>query len=197
MSNSTIGVVRFAYPKVFKPFPNRLKNDELEYEVTILIPKEATEQCPDPKKVGGALTSVIKGAWAEKFGEKKGWTSPLKDGDSEINADGEPRFPGFWFCRAYCKGEYPPLVVDGTRNAVTDGWGDGDWGNVLINAWAYDKGANKGVSLGLRGVQFLYKDESFGSGGGASASDFPVVENADSPKAGASDYDPFAEGDEF
>lgn len=192
MSNSTIGTVRFAYPKVFKPFANRLKNDELEYEVTILIPKEATEQCPDPKKVGAALTAVIKSAWAEKFGEKKGWRNPLMDGDTELNGDDEPKFPGYWFARASCKGEYPPVVVDGTRTPVTSGWGGGDWGNVLVNAWAYDKGANKGVSLGLRGVQFLYKGESFGDGGSASANDFPVVDNADTsrPKDDAP-FDPF------
>lgn len=159
----TIGPVRFSYMSVFKPRKNDLKDGRLEYSLVCLIPKAANQFCPDPKSVGSRTAALIKAVAAEKWGaDAKGWTTCLKDGDAEKNDEGEPKHPGYWFFRATANVEYPPVLVDAGRNTVLDGWQSGDWGNVQVRFWPYDQKGNKGVSCGLRAIQFVRHDEALG-----------------------------------
>lgn len=200
-----VGPVRLSYLSVFKPRANDMKNGELEYSVTLLIPKEPTEFCEEPKKIGKAIKELIDNAAAER-NLAKGWKSPLKDGDTDLNGEGEPRAPGYWFIRTACKAEYPPILIDGRRQPVTSGWESGDWGMVKLAMWTYDQAGNKGVSAGLRAVQFLYKDEPLGQSNDPAvvAQEFDEVADADRPTAAAavaapvgdgSEYDPFSDSD--
>jgi hypothetical protein len=191
-TTSVIGPVRFAFLNIFKP------REQLDgshgYDAVLLIPKEPGEFCDDPKAVGRKLTEMIKNAAGERQGK---YDSPLRDGDVEVSGEGVPKFPGYWFVRAKAREEYPPIVIDGQRSPVTarDGWTSGDWGNAKLSCYWYDKSGKRGVGVGLRGIQFLYKDDSFGVAD--SPEDFPVVEDADINAAAndrgyEEDYDPFS-----
>lgn len=173
-----IGPVRFAYLFVHEARVNNLEpNEPPKFETTLLIPKQANEFCPDPAAVLKNARGLVKDALDDFFGDKKPTDArhPVKDGD-EPTSGGEGKFPGYWFIKT--SAQYPPLLCDGYRNPVTDkdAWVSGDWGNVKIACFGYDSKGNKGVSVGLRGIQFTRKDEPFGSGG-TSANEFDIVES--------------------
>lgn len=198
MSEKTIlvGPVRLSYLSVFKPRRNDL-NGEMEYSVRLLIPKTPNDKCSNPKAVAEACVEAIKTAKAEKIPDAKVWDGPLRDGDKEVDSNGDPKEPGCWFLNAKAKEDYPPDLVDAARNKVTAemGWQSGDWGKVVVSFYGYDQ-KKKGVGCGLRGIQFLYKDESLGGGG--SVVHMFQEEQGDDPTggglasaAGADEYDPF------
>jgi len=186
-----IGPVRLSYLSVFKPRKSAKDDGSEEYSVMLLLPKEASEFSPDPRaEINGAATAV-KAALSAKFGDAapKVFKNCMKDGDKEVNEDtGAAKYPGFWYIRASCKPEYPPILVDGQGRRVPTNapWTSGDWGIVQVNFFGYDN-KSKGVSAGLRGIQFLYKDEPLGGDAAASpdaiASSFDVVDNAHAPVA--------------
>jgi len=195
MSEKTIlvGPCRFSYLTVFKPRKNDL-NDEMEYSVRLLIPKQPNDKCADPKAVAKMIADSIKVAKDEKIPDAKVWDNPFRDGDTELDSNGEPKEPGYWYINAKAKAEYPPDAVDAKRNKVTAemGWQSGDWGKAVVTFYGYDN-KKKGVGCGLRGIQFLYKDEALGGGG--SVTHMFQEEQGDDPTAMAGDpYDPF--GDE-
>lgn len=194
-SKHKIGPVRFSFVRVFQPERSRLNEGKLEYSVTCLIPKVPTAQCPDPESVRKALVEHCKEAAHAKWGAKlpAGMRSPLRDGDTELDDDGKPRQPGCWYFRCASGEKFPPVVVDGDRKPVTDrdGWESGDWGNVLVTIFPWEKAGNKGLAIGLEGVQFTHGDEHF-SGGRATAEDFEVVGvQGRVAKAIAEEFDPF------
>lgn len=162
-----LGPVRLSYLTVFKPRLNEM-NSQMEYSVVLMIPKLADEAgyLKNPPEHIKALADEIKSVLAEKFGTKipGNWKNPLRDGDKETNNDGEAKMPGHFFMTAKCKSEYAPLLIDGPKNKVTDGWNSGDYGIVKFKLFAFDQPANKGVAVGLRAIQFLHKGESLGGG---------------------------------
>lgn len=189
-----VGPVRFSYLTVFKPRQNPNKEGVvMEYSVTMMIPKEPNEFCPDPKSVGKAVSTLINEALTAFFPTvPPKWTNPLQDGDTETDAEGRPKHPGYWFVRAWAGEEYPPLLIDGGRNKVTEGWQSGDWGMVKVSFYGYDKKGNKGVSGGLRAVQFLRHDTPLGSAG-VSPDEFAEVAGDSGLSQTSGDMDPFAE----
>ena len=199
--NQIYGPFRLAYLNVFTPRGSKVNPEKpKEYSVMLMIPKEPTAQCPDPAAELAALRASVMECVREKFGDKaKGVKNPIKDGDLETNIDGSPKYPGYWFLNTSCREGYPPILIDGDQCKVTtEGlWVSGDWGKVKVKFWAYDTAANKGVSAGLRAIQFLYKDTPLGSSYDheSAANEFGRVENADKPTytANSDDYDPFAD----
>lgn len=188
----TVGPVRLSYLSVFKPRANGLKNGELEFSVTLLVPKADNEFCPDFKSVGQKINELIKAALEEKFGANvPKWDNPFRDGDKETDNEGNPRNPGYWFLNCSAKAEYPPLLIDAFKAPVTGGWQSGDWGKVNVQCYGYEHQGKRGVGVGLRGVQFLKHDEPLGGGGGASTDDFDT--EAGDPGHEAEVADPFAE----
>lgn len=191
-STGIIGPVRFSYLTVFKPRQNPNKDGiVMEYSVTMLIPKEPNSFCPEPKAIGKQVSEMVKAALLEFFKEAPPkWTNPLQDGDTELDSAGKPKHPGYWFFRAWAKDEYPPLLIDCNQDKVTSGWQSGDWGKAKVSFYGYDRSGNKGVSCGLRGIQFLKHDEPFGSGG-TSPDEFEKVAGDGPLNATAEEYDPF------
>lgn len=199
MSEKTVlvGPCRLSYLTVFKPRKNDL-NDQMEYSVRLLIPKKPTDKCPNPNGIAKLCADAIKAAKDEKIADAKVWDNPFRDGDKELNADGEPKEPGYWFLNAKAKEDYPPDLLNAKREPVTAdmGWQSGDWGKAVVSFYGYDQ-KKKGVGCGLRGIQFLYKDEALG-GGGSVAHMFQEEQGDDptSATASASDdgsFDPFAD----
>lgn len=188
-----IGPVRLSYLSAFKPRANHMKGAD-EYSAVLLIPKEPNAFCPDPKAVGKAANALIKEALEAKLGANVAkWDSPLKDGDTETDNEGNPRNPGHWYIGVSAKADYPPLLIDCDRNPVTSGWQSGDWGKVQIQFYGYEFQGRKGVGAGLRGIQFLKHDEPLGGGGGASPDDFDAEQGDRSATAGEGAADPFAD----
>lgn len=202
MSEKTIlvGPCRLSYLSVFKPRKNDL-NNEMEFSVRLLVPKKPTDKCPNPNIIAKTCADAIKIAKEEKIPDAKVWDNPFRDGDKELNSDGEPKEPGYWFLNAKAKEEYPPELLNAKREPVTAdmGWQSGDWGKVVVSFYGYDQ-KKKGVGCGLRGIQFLYKDEALG-GGGSVAHMFQNEEGDDPTAApaqvaaGPDEYDPFRDGD--
>lgn len=199
----TLGIVgpcRFSYMHVFRPRKNELSNEE-EYSVVLLIPKEPNEKCPDPKENIDGVAKMIKQAAAFKFGEaEKKYDRPMKDGDAEGPNGEDPKHPGYWYLRAKAGVDYPPVLIGGDREKVVGGWESGDWGKAKVNFYAYDFKGRKGVSCGLRAIQFLYHDERFGAVTDpvSVANEFDTVANADKAQVAPEqdpNFDPFAETD--
>jgi hypothetical protein len=200
--NLVVGPVRLSYLHVFKPRPHFSKEGVEEYSATLLIPKEPTKQCPNPREVGKQISDLVKNLVLGEWGDLKPaqYKNPLKDGDTECSATtGEPKHPGYWFIRVASRAGddwMGPVLIDGDRKHVKGpgAWEAGDWGRVKIRLYAYDNGS-KGIGAGLEAVQFLYKDEPFGKAQNpdAIAAEFDVDPNADKPTASAyvEEEDPF------
>ena len=193
-----IGPVRLSYLNVFKPRANAMRDGEMEYSVVALIPKLPNEICKDPKAVGRRATELINEALIAKFGTTPPkWDTCLKDGDAETDSEGKPKHQGYWFIPSRCGADYPPMLIDGKREVVTSGWQSGDWAYVKINFFGYEFQNKKGVSPGLRAIQFYKHDEPFGAPA-ADPSEFPELDSDPPLSQGApdgalpDDYDPFA-----
>lgn len=193
-----IGPVRLGYLNVYEPRKNDL-NDKYEYSVRLMIPKQPTEKCPDPKGIAKTCADAIKAAAAAKLGDKiTNYDNPLRDGDTETNSEGQPKEPGYWYINCRANEDFPPELINAKRELVTKemGWKSGDWGKVAISFYGYDQ-KKKGVGCGLRCIQFLYTDEPLGGGG--SVSHMFQEEQGDDPTSGggsrgssaADEYDPF------
>ena len=196
-----IGPVRGSYLNIFKPRRNNL-NDNVEYSAVWLFPKKKCEFNDDPNGTVKRFKESVDEVVAEHFGKQThGLRNPLRDGDTELNSNGEPRAPGYWFINSTAKEDFPPKVVDGDKvDADPKAWKSGDWAIVVLALYPYDKKGNKGVSCGLRAVQFLYSDEALGSGADPLAG-LDVVPGAHKPQPVATvaahddegAFDPFAD----
>lgn len=188
------GTVRFAYCNVFKARLNEAKGKE-EYSVTLLIPKVANDWMTDPVAEIKDLRAIVKAVAESKFpgvtakadGEPK-WKSCIKDGDKETNSNGDPRHPGYFYIQATGSTEYPPKIVGPAKEALTQssGWDSGDWGKVVISFYAWEFAGKKGVSAGLRALQFLHQDTHF-------KADPTDAFDKESSATTTDDYDPLAD----
>ncbi len=196
MANYTTGVVQLKWLNLFN---TKLSlSGEPKYSATILFPKAPTEHCPDAVEQVARIKAELLAVAEAKFGKgARGLAFPLKDGDTVKEFDPEPKYPGFFYLVANAGEHYPPVVVDGGQNPVgpRSVWGSGDWGKAILSPFSYDVKANKGVSCGLRGIQFLYK----GEGVNDYAISFEPVPDAhigtltEVPRNPDDEYDPFAE----
>lgn len=200
------GVVRLAYPNLYKPRPNNMDASKPdEYGVVVLFPKENCDFQPNAASEIQDMQMFMKSIAVAKWGANPGKVAyALKDGDVETNNDGEPRHPGYWFLRCNAACEYPsgdafkPTILDGQKKVLTEGGKSGDWGCVSMSVFAYENAGKKGVSVRLSGVQFLYDGERIGSVVDTTSA-FDTVENAHAIKTDnavvAEDgaYDPFTD----
>jgi hypothetical protein len=205
-NQALLGPVRFDWVNLFEPKLNTIKTPPaMEYSCVVLLPKEDNEFKVNASEESTQFKAMILEIAHDKFGKTlpKGMKMLLKDGDKEGD-NGEPgAYPGYWHMRVTAKEEYAPKIIDGARNPISEGWGSGDWGFIKLALFAYDMPVNKGVSAGIRAVQFTKHDEPFGSAGGTSVDDFPVVP-VEKPRSISSEnlgevdpnYDPHAEVDD-
>lgn len=165
------GVVRLAYPNLYKPRENKLDTSKpSEFGVVILFPKENTEFQPNAASEIQDMKLFMASVAKAKFGEKMGKVDySLKDGDVEVTSENEPRHPGYMYmrCNAPCMfpsgDEFKPTVFDGKKQIMTSGGKSGDWGKVLMDVFAYETTAKKGVTSRLKEVQFLFEGDSIGN----------------------------------
>lgn len=158
--------VRLSYLSVFRPRKNALRNGEEEYSCTLLIPKTPNAFCPDPEATLKGIREAAQKTLILKFkATPKKYVDCLLDGDVETDSEGELKHPGYWFIATRAGVGYPPVLLDAKRTPVLDAkaWVSGDWGNVKLSFFGYEFEGKKGVSAGLRAIQFTKKDEPFGS----------------------------------
>lgn len=200
----TLGPVRFSYMNLFSP--RKQDSGEYQYSVVCLIPKEPHKYCPDPQaEVDGVKSCIREAAKSDKLRNSKNWAQPLKDGDTEKDANGNPRYPGYWYisAKAFTRDregneKLGPVIKNGQGIPISahSGFVSGDWGRIVLYFSAYDASGNKGVTAYINAVQCLYKDEPFAKPGDefdeVPDAYVPIEDEKQPVAAGeAQEYDPF------
>ncbi|MDR1465419.1 MAG: DUF2815 family protein [Oscillospiraceae bacterium] len=162
------GKVRFSFLHCWEPY-TAIDNADPRYSVVLLIPKSDKTTIQRLQ----AAAKAAREAWSEKNGKAVAPESEavipglgtLHDGDGQRpnGDDFGPECKGCWVLSASSKAA--PKVVDEFKNEILDRGGikSGDYGKVILNAFAYRKGGNSGVSFGLNAIQLLEEGEALGS----------------------------------
>lgn len=177
MTNKVITPVgRASFPNLMKPKLNEMSGKS-EYSVDILFDKKT-----DLTKLKELLEKTIKKKWGTKV--PKVLNNPIKDGDGTKN-NGEPYNPeyhGHYFITV--KNIRKPGVVDSQNQDILteDEIYGGCFIRASVNAFAYDRSGNRGVSLSLNNVQKVKDGEAFGAARQSAADEFDVIDDeADNP----------------
>ena len=159
-----IGEVRFSYANVFTP-TSIDENTEKKYNIAILIPKSDTQTVTIIRQaIANAVEEGKTKKWGGKLPAKKDNLDPLRDGDEEFLAGtkGE-EYKGCYFLNA--KSGRKPVIMDTKHNVLTsdDEFYSGCYGAATINFFSYDKGASKGIGVGLNSLLKIRDGERIGS----------------------------------
>lgn len=168
-----VGPARLAFPNVVTPDKNG------KYTTTILLSKSDPDAMKALETARRLLLTQAKMSWGEN---KEKWPAalrkvsfkdyvsatgkdgfPLRDGD-DVSWDG---FAGNYFLRA--SSQYQPGMVDGSLAPLLNPEKEMKAGMICrfqVNAFAYDKEGNSGLSWGLLNIQ-LVRDDGTRFGGGA------------------------------
>lgn len=176
MSKVITPVGRASFPNLIKSRLNEMSGKS-EYSVDILFDKKT-----DLSKLKDLVDSTIKERWGTKI--PKVLIQPIKDGDG-TKRNGEPygeEYHGHYFVTV--KNTRKPGVVDSQNEDILteeEIYG-GCYIRASINAFAYDRSGNCGVSFSLNNVQKVKDGEAFGAARVAAADEFDVIdEEADNP----------------
>lgn len=178
------GKVRGSYVNLMKPRTNE-KNGKNEYSIQVLVPKSDEQTIASLK---AAAKEAIAANWPTP---PKGLRNPLRDGDTETKQDGsplDPEYTGHYFFNAKCLADkHKPTVIDTNGNELfeVDSVKSGDYFRVSVNAYAYDKAGNRGVSFGLNNVQLVAKGEQLGSTRQSAQDEFGVSAPAKPAEVGS------------
>ena len=140
-------------------------NGDEKYELTLLFPKSGDDEADLSVMKKAAHAAAVDKWGADKI--PKGLVSPFRDGN-DVEWDG---FPGNTFVRV--SSLYRPKIInrEGAEMMTDEDFYSGCWAYATINAYAYDKKGNKGVSFGLQNILFIRDDEPF-SGKSSAEEDF-------------------------
>lgn len=152
-------LVRFSYPYVFEPRPEK-NGKEGRYGICVIIPKKA-------KATIKAIREAVKTASEEEAHKFKAGKipnplkQPLRDGDAERPDD--PAFADSFFLNATSKSA--PGVVDKKLNPIMDKdeFYPGCWGFIDLNFYAYNN-ESQGIGAGVNNVMKVKDDERLGGG---------------------------------
>lgn len=151
------GEVRLSFPNLFKPRA-REEGKPPQYSALILVPKSDTATVAKIKKAQQAALADLQ----QMIGKKPvGWKNTFRDGDTERDTEEQPEYAGHYFMNVSANEGYPPGVVDEQVQRIIDQSKiyPGCYVRVAINAFAFNRPDSKGVSFGLRHVQFLRDGE--------------------------------------
>lgn len=164
---------RVSFPTVNEP--KSLNGGPLKYSLVMLFPKGT-----DLSKLETAVLAAIHGKWGT---DKTKWPelrSPFRKG-TEKQYDGYD--DDLVFISASSKNK--PGLVDNRKQRIIDPgeFYGGCWAHATVNAFAYDKMGNKGVSFGLQNIIKMKDGDHFG-GKVKAEDDFDGIEM---PQEGAGD----------
>lgn len=170
------GKVRLSYVHLFEPYSGSPDQPE-RYSVSLLIPKTDKKTLSD---IRAAQKVALENGKASVFGGKipPNWTNTLHDGDTEADLDRNPEYAGHYYMSVSAKTR--PGIVDRAVHPILDSTEvySGCYARVSINAFAYSKQGNKGVSFGLNHVQKL-ADGDFLGGRSNAEDDFTSLSEED------------------
>jgi hypothetical protein len=117
---------------------------------------------------------------AKKAGFKKGWKSPLRDGDEEYGEG-----TTFANLKFYGKRGKPVVLwADKTPVESDEEIIPGGYGRAIVSVFAYDKNGGKGVSIAFESLQCLGGGKRFVGGAAAAAAKMAEEEFDDSSDMG-------------
>jgi hypothetical protein len=194
MANVMTPKFRVSFPFVFKPRPNKFKNNEPQYSMTLLFPK-------------GADLTVLKNAAREAITEKWGadqkkWPPnlrlPFRKHEEKAVTDEATQqliFPqgmeaGGIFLNVASKQK--PGLVDHDRQDIIDEsqFYAGCYARATLSVYTYDQAGNRGVNFGLQNVQKLAEGEPL-SGRARAEDEFAPVKLEGGSQAGSGNDDLF------
>lgn len=172
-----INNARISYASVFEP--KSINGGDPKYSCQIIIPKYH----PQLKEIQEAIKEAAKEKYASIMKGGK-WPAklkhPLRDGEEREGEEGyEETYEGNIFFNA--NSNRRPLVIHKNKDVLYEADGvlySGCYCNFVVNFYPYDSNGNKGVAVGLSGVQFKADGEAL-AGGGASVDDFDEEEDYD------------------
>lgn len=137
------------FPVVLQPAVN-LDGGKEKYSMTVMIPKEYTEQLD---KIKAAIDTVITENQSIFGNKKSGIKTPLRDGDEK--AEDYKEFEGYMFFN--CSTTRRPRIIDMEKNDVIDlnTVYSGQVINVSVNFFAYNQAGSKGIAAGLNNIQIV------------------------------------------
>ena len=173
---------RLSFPKLAAPeaytAPDGTQSKPKYSCVALWLPDEFDKS---DEAAWSALRKEIDRVCRDKFGKgidkmPRAFKTPLRDGTEERPDFDE--FAGGTFATLSANPSHPPLLVgpDAREIAKEDVPREFVYGSICrahVNAYAYDWKVNRGVSLGLNGIQLLERASS------ASTASFDPVEGAD------------------
>ena len=161
-TNVVTGKIRLGYVHVLEA--HAFEGQDPKYSVQLMIPKEDTETIECIKK---AAKNVFDAAKSDKLKGVKKLKNPLRDGDEELNDDGEPRLPGHYFMNVSNKRQ--PILLKKSNGLLTETSDPNDlysgvFAFVSLGFYAYNTAGNKGVTAGLNKILTTGKGEHLGGG---------------------------------
>lgn len=169
------GKVRLSYVNLFTPRSPGEGQPE-KYSVTIIIPKSDRETLD---KIETARRNAIEKGRDRFAGGKvpKNLKNTLHDGDVDADLDRNPEYAGSYYMSVSANAQYRPTVVDQSVQPILDPAEvySGCYARVSLNAFAYSKQGNQGVSFGLGNVQKLADGETLGGGPVRAENEFSAV----------------------
>mgnify|MGYP000328963140 FL=1 len=165
------GIVRLSFVHLLEA--GETPGGDMKYSTQLWIPKEDTATLGKIENAIEAAKETGKTKWGGKIPAKL--NLPLRDGDEEVDDDGNAKAPGHYFMNVSSKDK--PGIIDRFKQPVDDPERvySGVYARVSINAFGYSTGGNKGVSFGLNNVQII-KDGEFLGGRSSADADFDEFE---------------------
>lgn len=175
-------------------------SDKEKYSLVMLFDADAMAT-PEFAAIKAEVMRAAKQEFGRLFTEGVGWPTtlrfPFRNGTEAAAEKGE-HFKGTLFATA--SSDYKPTVKNRDNVSIQniDVYG-GCYCRAMIHVYAYDNKGNKGVAIGLDGVQFVrdgeplgrpdpvFPDNLPGAPAGAPAGDFPAASGS-----AAKPSDPFA-----
>lgn len=157
-------VFRINYPKVCTRIPEDAEYDPGRFTVQAVWNDNDDLQKAKQRTADLSLLEKMVDECAKKAGHKKGWRSPLNDGDEKGYSD-ESTVANL---KAY---KMKPTVVWADKSPIED---DDDitpgcFARAIISCFAYDQKGNKGVTLTLDSIQILGGGKRYVGGAAAAA----------------------------
>lgn len=165
------GIVRLSFVHLLEP--GETPSGDMKYSAQLWIPKDDTATLGKIENAIEAAKEAGKSKWNGKI--PAGLKQPLRDGDEEIDDDGNPKVPGHYFIN--CSSVGKPGIIDRFKQPVDDPERvySGVYARVSINFFGYSAAGNKGISGGLNNVQII-KDGEYLGGRASADADFDEFE---------------------
>lgn len=149
---------RVAFPHVFKPYSFN-PEQEAKFSVVMLFDPE-DQMSEDDQKKFRAMKAMVKAVAKAKWpsGIPSGIRNPFRKGEEKPSLEG---YAGKIFAPATTK--MKPGLVDRNNQPIIDPaeFYGGCYARASVNAFAYDRMGNRGVSFGLQNIQKVRDGDPF------------------------------------